>query len=105
MSSSTTLKIGQTIAVTANLVDSYGNPAPATQISWISSAPAIAIVSNNSFFPGTDNTVSTNTITAIANGTAVITCTVNGTLMNTINVTVSSPSPTIIDFILGTPAP
>lgn len=102
---SITLKIGQTLAVTANIVDGYGNPAPANQISWISSAAPIAIVSNNSFIQGTENTVSTNTITAIANGSATITCTVNGVLMNTIDVTVSSPAPAIIDFILGTPTP
>ena len=105
MSSSITLKIGQTVAVTADITDGYGNPAPSNQISWISSAPAIAIVSNNSFVSGTGNTVSTNTITAIANGSAVITCTVNGSVMNTVNVTVSSPAPTQILFVLGTPTP
>lgn len=105
MSSSVTLKIGQTVAVTANIVDGYGNPAPSSQISWISDSPAIAIVSNNSFVPGTENTVSTNTITAINNGSAIVTCTVNGTLMNTVNVTVSSPAPSLIDFVLGTPVP
>lgn len=103
--SSVTLKIGQSVAVTANIVDGYGNPAPANQISWISSAPAIAIVSNNSFVPNTENTVSTNTIIAIANGSATVTCTVNGVLMNTVDVTVSSPAPALIDFILGTPTP
>lgn len=105
MSSSVTLKIGQTVAVTANIVDGYGNPAPANQISWISDTPVVAIVSNNSFVPGTDNTVSTNTITAISNGSAIVTCTVNGTIMNQVNVTVSSPAPSIIDFVLGTPSP
>lgn len=105
MSSTTTLKIGQSIAVTADITDGYGNPAPASQISWMSDSPAIAIVSNNSFVLGTDNTVSTNTITAINNGTANITCTVNGTIINTVIVTVSSPAPTQIVFILGTPTP
>lgn len=103
MASNTTLKIGQTISVTADITDAYGNPAPANQISWISNAPSIAIVSNNSFLPGTENTVSTNTITAISNGSAVVTCTVNGNVLNTINVTVNSPAPTQIVFILGTP--
>lgn len=102
---SITLKIGQTVAVTANIVDGYGVPAPANQISWISSAPTIAIVSNNSFVQGTENTVSTNTITAVANGSSTITCTVNGVIMNTIDVTVNSPAPAIIDFIIGTPSP
>lgn len=105
MASNVTLKIGQSVAVTANIVDGYGNPAPADQITWFSNSPATAIVSNNSFVPGTENTVSTNTITAISNGSAVVTCTVNGTLMNTINVTVSSPAPSLIDFVIGTPAP
>ena len=103
--STITLKIGQSVPVTANIVDGYGNPAPANQISWISSVPVVAIVSNNSFVSGTENTVSTNTITAISNGLATITCTVNGVIMNTVNVTVSSPAPSIIDFILGTPTP
>lgn len=102
---SVTLKIGQSVAVTADIVDGYGNPAPANQISWISSAPSIAIVSNNSFVPGTGNTVSTNTITAIANGSATITCTVNGSVINTIAVIVSSPAPSIINFVIGTPTP
>lgn len=105
MASNVTLKIGQTVAVTANIVDGYGNPSPANQISWISSAPAIAIVTSSNFVPGTENTVSTNTITGIANGSAVVTCTVNGTIMNTVNVTVSSPAPSVIDFVLGTPTP
>jgi hypothetical protein len=93
------------VAVTANIVDGYGNPAPADQITWFSNSPNTAIVSNNSFVPGTENTVSTNTIIAISNGSAVITCTVNGTLMNTVNVTVSSPDPSLIEFVIGTPAP
>ncbi len=105
MASSVTLKIGQSVAVTANIVDGYGNPAPSNQISWISSAPAIAIVSSNGFVPGTENTVSTNTITAISNGSATVTCTVNGSVINTIAVTVSSPAPSLIDFVIGTPTP
>lgn len=105
MASSVTLKIGQSVAVTANIVDGYGNPAPANQINWISDTPVVAIVSNNSFVPGTENTVSTNTITGINNGSATITCTVNGTIMNTVVVTVSSPAPSLIDFVLGTPVP
>lgn len=105
MSSAITLKISQTVSVTANLVDGYGVPATANQISWMSSNPAIAIVSNNSFVSGTNNTVSTNNITAIHNGVATITCTVDGSVINTVVVTVDTPIPTIIDFVLGTPTP
>lgn len=108
MSSSATLKIGQTLSYTINCVDSYGNPAPGQIITTASSAPAIAMVSNNSFVPGSNNTVATNVITAIANGSAVITISVNthtGVITNTINITVSSPDPSLIDIILGQPVP
>lgn len=102
---SVTMKIGQTVPVTANITDGYGVPAPADIITWVSSDFTVAIVSNNSFIPGTDNTISTNTISAISNGSAVITCTVNGVIMATANVTVSTPAPASIGLVLGQPVP
>ncbi len=102
---SVTLKIGQSVPVTANIVDDNGNPATAGQIAWVSDTPAIATVTNNSFVSGSNNTVSTNTITGIANGEATVTCTVDGQVINTVDVLVDSPSPTVVDLILGTPTP
>ncbi len=105
---STTLKIGQSISFTTNCVDSYGNPAPGQIITTASSAPQIAMVTNNTFLPGSNNTIATNVITAISNGNSIITITINtnsGIITNTIDVTVASPDPTIIDIILGQATP
>ena len=103
--SNVTLLIGQSVAVTTYIVDGYNFPAPSSSISWITSNPAIAVVDNVSFVPGTDNTVSTTTIHGISNGTAVVTAVVNGTVSNTIDVTVNSPSPSVLEFVIGTPTP
>ncbi len=108
MSVSATMKIGQTLAYTITCADAYGVAAPGQTISTYSSAPAIAMVTNNSFVVGSDNTVANQVITAIANGTAIITTaitTIGGTLLNEIDLTVDSPEPTVINIILGQPTP
>lgn len=108
MSSSVTMKIGQVVSYTITCSDAYGNAAPGQTLTTVSSAPNIAMVTNHSFTAGSDNTVATQVISAISNGTAIITMTVStslGTISNTIDVTVDSPDPTIINIIMGQPSP
>jgi hypothetical protein len=97
--------IGQSIPVTVFITDAYGVPSSANTILWQSVNPAIAIVDNVSFQPGTNNTVSTSTIHAISGGTTTVNIIVNGAIFNYITVTVTTPSPVNAEIVIGTPSP
>ena len=108
MSAEVTMKIGQTVSFTINTSDADGVAAPGQTITCVSSAPNICMVTNNSFTAGSDNTISTQAITAISNGSAIVTITVNtidGPITNTVDVAVDSPTPTIVNIIMGQPVP
>lgn len=107
MAGSITLQVNQSVSFTTMIADSYGSATSAHTINYISSDPTVAVLANNGVFvQGSlpQNSVSTNTITAIKNGTAIITITIDGGIViNTINVSVNTPPPAEINFVFGTP--
>src|SRR5690554_5440854 len=108
MASSITLKIGQEVTFTTLVLDAYGASTSGSVTTYTSSDPTVAILANNgSFTPGTIpiNSVSTNSIRALKNGEATITVNVDGSIMNTIDVTVNSPEASELEFVFGTPIP
>lgn len=104
-----TLHVNQSVSITSIVSDAYGAASSAKTINYISDDPTIVILANNGVFvPSTVpiNSVSTNIITGLKNGIATITVTIDGgAVINTIVVTVNSPPPAEISFVLGTPAP
>ena len=81
--SATLNAIGQTVQLTARVLDQNNNAMAGASISWTSSAVGIATVS------------SAGLVTAVANGAAVITAT-SGNVSATVNVTVSQTAGSIV---------
>jgi uncharacterized protein YjdB len=109
MSGSITLRINQSVTFTTLIDDSYGASTSAKTINYISNNPDVAVVGNpGNFVVGSvpQNSVSTNTITGISNGSAVISVTIDGGIViDIISVTVESNPPAKLNFIFGTPTP
>ena len=108
MSTPITLQVHQFVSVTTRIIDAYGVSTSAKTINYVSSDPTVAILDDaGDFVQGTDpqNSVSTNVIRGLSNGIATISVTADGTLIDTIVVTVQSNPPAALVFIFGTPSP
>lgn len=109
MSNTINLTVNESVSVTTLILDGYGIATTAQTINYLSSDPTIITLANSGVFvPGSipQNSVSTNVIKGLKNGTATITITINGgTVIDTINVVVNSPAPASLSFIFGTPIP
>ena len=84
--------VGQTVSLTATTQDANGNTLTGRAVSWSSSAPSVATVSNS------------GVVTGIGSGTAVITATSEGQT-GTATITVSVPTPVLTTITVAPSAP
>ena len=107
MSATISLNVNESISVTTIINDAYGAATSAKNVNYVSSDPTIAILANSgTFVAGSNpqNSVSTNVITGIKNGSAVVTVTIDGSVVvDTISVTVHTNPPAELTFVFGTP--
>lgn len=102
------LNVGQSVPITANILDAYGTAVPAGSITYISNDLNVAtLATQGSFITGTNpvNSLSTNIVYGVANGSTTIQIIVNGTLIQLVDVVVNTNPPSSIQVIVGTPSP
>lgn len=103
------LHVNQSVSFSTLILDSYGIATSAKTINYLSNNPNVAVLgSAGSFVVGSipQNSISTNTITALSNGSATITITINGdVVIDTIEVNVETLPPNKITIVFGTPTP